>query len=344
MEYSTNHSVIHSDARNLSAVQDESVDLVVTSPPYPMIEMWDGIFSSLNGNIQEALNAKDGDKAFELMHSELQCVWEEINRVIKPNGIVCINIGDATRKIGEEFQLYPNHARIIEDFRDIGFSTLPDILWRKPTNKSSKFMGSGMIPPNAYVTLEHEYILVFRKGGTRTHYNKQDRYESAYFWEERNEWFSDVWSGLTGAEQNLTDANRDRSAAFPVEIPRRLIQMYSIQKDTVLDPFLGTGTTTLAAALTGRNSIGYDIDESLLDLLNNRLENLSSISKSYIENRIDSHKKFVEDSDREFKYTSEKYGFPVTTNYETDICFHHSELIETIDDTFKIHHSEYRNK
>ena len=151
-----------------------------------------------------------------------------------------------------------------------GFTSLPDILWRKPTNAPNKFMGSGMLPAGAYVTYEHEYILIFRKGGKRAFdrppRRRQLRRRSAYFWEERNVWFSDVWTDLTGdAPGSRRRETRARSAAFPFELPYRLIQMFSVYGDTVLDPFAGArarrsprrsrrGATASASSGTRRSS------------------------------------------------------------------------------------------
>ena len=135
-------------------------------------------------------------------------VWREVHRVLADGGIACINIGDATRTLGDRFALYPNHARILVRLVELGFVPLPVILWRKQTNAPNKFMGSGMLPPGAYVTLEHEYILIVRKGGKRGFLSEEGkglRRESAFFWEERNRWFSDVWSDLKGTVQGLSD-------------------------------------------------------------------------------------------------------------------------------------------
>ena len=155
------HKLLVSNSKKMKGVQPESVHLVVTSPPYPMIAMWDEIFSLQNKIIKSFLDKNNGPKAFEWMHRELDKVWEEIDRVLVNDGIACINIGDATRTIDGNFQLFSSHSRIISKFIDLGFINLPNIIWRKPTNSPTKFMGSGMYPPGAYVTLEHEYILVF---------------------------------------------------------------------------------------------------------------------------------------------------------------------------------------
>jgi DNA modification methylase len=183
---------------------------------------------------------------FEAQHQALDAVWAECARVLADGGFLCVNIGDATRSLNDQFCLYPNHARILTAAMRLGLTPLPDILWRKPNNSPNKFMGSGTLPAGAYVTYEHEYILILRKGGKRQ-FSKEEqarRAASAYFWEERNQWFSDLWTDLLGADQRLLDPEaRARSAAYPLELPYRLILMYSIEGDVVLDPFVGTGTT-----------------------------------------------------------------------------------------------------
>ncbi len=333
----TQHSIFFGNAKNLSRIDDNSVSLVITSPPYPMIEMWDDSFSSQNPQIKKAL---DGDKpmqAFELMHKELDEVWKECKRVLCDGGYACINIGDATRTVNKKFQLFPNHARIISAFLDLGFSDLPNIIWRKQTNAPNKFMGSGMLPPGAYVTLEHEYILVFRNGNKREFKseNKSNRRKSAYFWEERNQWFSDLWD-LKGARQYLSDNEaRERSGAFPFEVPFRLVNMFSVKGDTVLDPFVGTGTTLLAAMSSGRNSIGYEIEKSFAPIIQNTLTSDSSLEiiNNAVRNRIVSHKEFVkkridEKGADSLKYTNEWFDFPVMTRQEKTLAIQFIKSIE----------------
>ena len=129
--------------------------------------MWDEIFTQQSKRISSCLSTSRGGEAFQLMHEVLDRAWGESYRVLKNGGIACINIGDATRTLNGDFQLYSNHSRILNHCLDLGFAALPDILWRKPTNAPTKFMGSGMLPVGAYVTYEHEYILVLRKGTRR---------------------------------------------------------------------------------------------------------------------------------------------------------------------------------
>jgi modification methylase len=323
------------DARALSALEDQSVHLVVTSPPYPMIEMWDDHFNASNAAIADALVRSDANLAFELMHQELDGIWRELHRVLAPGGIACINIGDATRTIQGHFRLYANHARVIKMFQSIGFSQLPTILWRKTTNAPNKFMGSGMLPPGAYVTLEHEYILIFRKGAKREFPHddhKSIRRESAYFWEERNNWFSDVWMGLPGTMQKLNNSTaRKRSAAFPLALPYRLINMFSVKGDTVLDPFLGSGTTMLAAMCAGRNSQGYEIDHDLQPVLLEKIAVVPDTAQELIDERLAAHHLFIKErmaSKGDLKYVNRHYGFAVMTRQEQELCLDRVETIQ----------------
>jgi site-specific DNA-methyltransferase (cytosine-N4-specific) len=293
------HRIYLSDSRKMEEVDSESVHLMITSPPYPMIEIWDNQFRQLDDRInklwQEMENEKDivrkeklVNKIFDLMHENLMQVWKETYRVLVPGGIACINIGDATRSINGIFRLFPNHVKIIENCEKIGFITLPFILWKKPTTKpkykgKGAFLGSGMLPPNAYVTQDCEFILIFRKGEPRK-FKPHDplRYASKYTKEERNQWFTQIWE-LVGTKQTLSKVER-RVAAFPDEIPRRLIRMFSIIGDTVLDPFLGTGTTTKVAIELKRNSIGYEIDKQFKEIIKEKIKyNQERLEKVKIE-------------------------------------------------------------
>lgn len=322
--FTTTHRALLSDARELAGVEPSSVDLVVTSPPYPMIEMWDAIFGKMSPAAAEALAREDGAQAFELMHTELDRVWQRIQEVLKPGGFACINIGDATRTLGGNFQLYSNHARILTSLMRIGLTPLPDILWRKPTNAPNKFMGSGMLPAGAYVTYEHEYILIARKGGKREIHTPEEkalRERSAYFWEERNVWFSDVWLDLRGTGQELVSKEtRERSGAFPLELPHRLIHMYSLQGDTVLDPFAGTGTTLLAAMAAGRSSVGVELEPALLAGLGAAARTVPSLGAERVRSRLAAHAAFLRERTAAGKPPGNRnvpYGFAVVTRQES---------------------------
>lgn len=322
----TVHHRIVGDARKMTDIESTSVDLIVTSPPYPMIEMWDKLFITLNSQIRNDLVKKRPESMFEAMHRELDQVWEACFRVLKPNRFLCVNIGDATRTIKGDFRLYANHSRILSCLIRLGFHVLPAIIWRKQTNAPNKFMGSGMLPAGAYVTLEHEYILIARKGGKReftTVKAKSERQQSAIFWEERNTFFSDVWMDLKGVRQALGDGDaRKRSAAFPFELAYRLINMYSVKGDTVLDPFWGTGTTSIAAMAAARNSMGCEIDPDLDNVFSSNPRQWVSFANDTISQRLDRHNLFLEarlEGGKPMKHMNSHYNFPVVTAQEKNL-------------------------
>ncbi len=330
------HRLVFADSRDLSWLPDNSIDLVVTSPPYPMIEMWDELFTGLNPAIAGSLEAGEGLASFEAMHAELDTVWKELYRVLKRGGMLCINAGDATRNLDGSFQLYANHVRILSACMQLGFQVLPEILWRKQTNAPNKFVGSGTLPPSAYVTLEHEWILVLRKGGRRNFKGetaRRNRLESAFFWEERNIWFSDVWD-FKGTRQKLAqDCGRQRSAAFPLELAYRLLNMFSVKGDLILDPFVGAGTTTLAAMCAGRSSLGVEIDQTLAPFIQASISRVVSASNRRILERLEAHRAFIEEyrrSGREPKYRSRHYGFPVVSAQEREILLNYLSSLKRI--------------
>jgi len=312
----------------MNEIESGSVNLVVTSPPYPIIKMWDESFTAVEPTLPDLIADGRGDEAFEKMHLQLDPVWTELKRVMAEGAIACINIGDAVRSFNGSFKIYSNHVRIINKFNMLGFHLLPGIVWRKPTNSPNKFMGSGTLPAGAYVTLEHEHILIFRRGDKRAFKSaeeKMNRRKSALFWEERNSWYSDLWQ-LKGARQNNgPDTIKGRSAAFPFELPFRLINMFSVYGDTVLDPFIGTGTTMLAALAAARNSVGYEINEAHCSCLEERLKNEKMDLSQYNRGRLSEHRQYVAENSRKgkiFKYTSNQYGFPVKSGQEKDLVLY----------------------
>ena len=230
------------DSSNMSEVADNSIQLIVTSPPYPMIAKWDKLFGRVD---------------FEYQHRRLNHVWMECKRVLIEGGIICINIGDATRTIkGQGFRCFPNYAKVTMNMWNLEFVPLIPILWRKISNRPNSFLGSGFLPPNGYVTQDHEYIGIFRKGSLRTFPPKdKNRYASSFSHAERDKWFSQVW--IIPGEKNAKE-----TSCFPREVPFRLIRMFSVIGDTVLDPFCGRGTTMEVAEKLGRIGIGYDIREN----------------------------------------------------------------------------------
>lgn len=233
-----NKSSIH-----MKEVENESIHCVITSPPYPMIKKWDGCFE------------RQGGYSFWGMHINLlDIVWSECFRVLVDGGIMCINIGDATRTVNGSFVCWPNYAWVVHSCHRIGFNPLIPIFWKKISNRPNAFLGSGFLPVNAYVSQDHEYIGIFRKGKKLRKFSGEEflrRKASAFNKAERDLWFQQVWNiqGKTGAKV---------SSSWPKEIPYRLMRMFSIIGDTILDPFCGLGEENLYKA-HGRKFIGYEI-------------------------------------------------------------------------------------
>ena len=331
----TIHKFTIEDSRKIK-LEDNSIDLVVTSPPYPMISMWDDIFKSMNPKI----DLTKPNEAFDLMNKELGKVYKKAYDALKPSGVLIVNTGDATRTIDGNFALYPNGSRTIEICRKIGFDMLPQIKWWKPTNSPNKYMGSGMLPVGAYVTLENEHILIFRKSKrVFSNAEKLNRQESAFFQNERNTWFSDTWSDVQGARQVVKGLGRERNAAFPVKLVHRLISMYSVKGDVVWDPFGGTGTTSVAAIIAARNSMVNDIDGTFVDysikrILELDIKDLNKINEDRIKEAQRIALEKLKAKGNEPKYHNENYGV-VYTNQEKRIKIPVIKAIEKISETKK---------
>ena len=328
----TKQLLFNKSSVDLSFINDKSINLIVTSPPYPMIDMWNDSFSSQGIKIEN-----DFDLMYEEMHRHLNLVWKECDRVLNDNGFICINIGDAVKNCNGVFKLFPNHAKIIDFFCKNNYCMLPTIIWSKPANSPNKFMGSGMLPAGAYVTLEHEYILIFRKGSKREFKTKEDklnRQKSAYFWEERNTRFSNIWD-IKGSSQKITNEDRTRSGAYPFEIPYRLISMYSVKGDTILDPFSGTGTTLLAAAATQRNGIGIELSTQIHELALKNVQNSKDFINSHIDKRLQNHIEYISSLSEEKKkkcYNNEFLKSLVKTNQEKFLEIFSLDKIKKNDD------------
>ena len=246
---STIHRLINGDARDLSFVDDESVHLVVTSPPYWNLKRY-------NENPDQLGHVQD----YEAFLNELEKVWRQVFRILVPGGrLVCV-VGDvcvARRDFGRHL-VFPLHADICVICRRLGFDNLNPIIWHKISNASyevsngSKFLGKPY-EPNAIIKNDMEFILMQRKPGGYRKPTDAQRDASRISKEEFNRWFQQIWN-IPGA------STRHHPAPFPLELATRLVRMFSFSGDTVLDPFCGSGTTMVAAFRTGRNSIGIEID------------------------------------------------------------------------------------
>ncbi len=238
--------LLRGDARRLDGIAAASVELVVTSPPYPMLEQWDEQFRTL------------GAVGYAAQRRLLADAWLACRRVLVPGGLLAVVVGDALRSDDGGFRLWPNHAATLLDAESAGLRPLPYLLWKKPTNRPNAYLGSGFLPPNAYVTLDCEFVLLFRNGRLRQFPRHDPRRAASRFTRaERDAWFSQVWGDVRGARQA---GRHGRTGAFPPELAERLVRMFSVVGDRVLDPFAGTGTTLWAAARHGRHATGVEID------------------------------------------------------------------------------------
>jgi len=257
----TQHLVVQGDARDLSLIASESVHLVVTSPPYAMLKEYADVPGQL-GNMP----------VYEEFLDELDRVWRECLRILVPGGRVACVVGDVciSRRRGGRHHVLPLSADIQVRTRQLGFDNLTPIRWLKVANikleasKSSRFLGKPNLP-NGVIKNDLENILFMRKpGGYRKPTAEMERL-SFISTDEYVKLFSPVWTDVAG------QMRRDHPAPYPLEIPRRLIRMFSFVGDTVVDPFAGTGTTTLAAIETGRNSVGVEIDHDYVTTIEKRL-------------------------------------------------------------------------
>lgn len=279
----TEHTLLQADARKLSFLKTESIHLIVTSPPY-----W---------NLKKYRSHKDqlgSVKKYEFFLKELNKVWKQCYRVLVPGGrLVCV-VGDVCLSRKNNYgrhTVVPLHASIQEQCRKIGFDNLTPIIWYKISNAAYEASGNGAgflgkpYEPNAVIKNDIEYLLMERKPGGYRKPSEMTRVLSIISNENHKEWFRAIWSNLTGA------STRNHPAPYPQELAERLIRMFSFVGDTVLDPFMGTGTSMVAAEKWGRNSIGVEIDPHYFDLAENRVrkatESLFTHSKVNTKKRID---------------------------------------------------------
>lgn len=257
----TDHVIERRDARDLSSLADESVHLVLTSPPYWTLKQYIGASGQL------------GDVAdYDDFIRQLTKVWRECFRVLVPGGRMVVVVGDVclARKTHGRHAVVPLHASIQESSRSIGFDNLAPIVWHKIANAKFEVGGGGGFlgkpyEPNAVLKNDIEFILMQRKPGGYRKPTFASRLLSIIPEARQREWFQQIWT-IPGATR------RDHPAPYPVELAERLIRMFSFAGDTVLDPFVGSGTTVIAAARWGRHSIGIDIEEEYLRIAKRRIE------------------------------------------------------------------------
>ena len=270
----TTHRLIQGDARNVSFIKNESVHLVLTSPPYWTLKRY-------NENPNQLGHVAD----YEEFVNELAKVWKEMYRILVPGGrLVCV-VGDvclSRRNFGRHV-VFPLHSDIAVTCRKVGFDNLNPIIWHKiananyEVNNGSKFLGKPY-EPNAIIKNDMEFILMQRKPGGYRQPTERQRKLSMISKEEYNKWFQQFWS-ITGA------STREHPAPYPLELAYRLVRMFSFVGDTVVDPFCGTGTTMVAAMKTGRNSVGIEIDPEYCKMTEDRLrkENDDMFSSANLE-------------------------------------------------------------
>jgi len=254
----TTHKIIIGDSRWMKEVQDESVHLIITSPPYWQLKDYgDGKQIGFNDSYEDYIN-------------NLNLVWSECHRVLHKGCRLCINIGDqfARSVYYGRYKVIPIRTEIIKFCESTGFDYMGAIIWQKVTTCNTTggatVMGSFPYPRNGILKLDYEFILIFKKYGNPPRVSNDIKEQSKLTQEEWNQYFTGHW--------NFPGEKQDKHLAmFPEELPRRLIKMFSFVGDTVLDPFLGSGTTSLAAKNLNRNSIGYEINEEFLPIIKDKL-------------------------------------------------------------------------
>lgn len=250
--------IICGDARAMPELPDDRVELIVTSPPYWQIKDY-----GVPGQIGF------GQSLHEYLH-DLTRVWQECARVLKPGRRLCINIGDqfARSVIYGRYKIIPLHSEVIAQCESLGLDYMGAIIWQKKTTMNTTggavIMGSFPHPPNGIVELDYEYILLFKKPGKSPSVTAEQKAASVLTTEEWKEYFAGHWT-FGGARQILHEAQ------FPDELPRRLIRMFSFPDETVLDPFMGSGTTAKVALDLGRHAAGYELNSEFLPVIRGKL-------------------------------------------------------------------------
>lgn len=260
----TTHRIIEGDARDLSLLDDESVHLAITSPPYWQLKDY-GIDSQIGF-----------DDSYEDYINNLNLVWDECYRILHPGCRLCINIGDqfARAVYYGRYKVIPIRTEIIKFCETRGFDYMGAIIWQKVTTTNTTggatIMGSFPYPRNGILKLDYEFILIFKKLGNAPKPTKEQKESAKLTTEEWNKYFTGHWN-FSGERQD------NHIARFPVELPHRLIRMFSFPGETVFDPFLGSGSTSVAALRLNRNSVGYEINPDFAEVARSRIEDERSL-------------------------------------------------------------------
>jgi len=261
--------VIIGDSRRMIEVGDNTIDLVLTSPPYWHIKDY-GVENQIGYSQSLHQYLKD------IFH-----VWKECWRVLKPGTRLCINIGDQFLRsaIYGRYKIAPLHSEFISQCEQLGFDYMGSIIWQKKTTMNTTggatIMGSFPYPDNGLIEIDYEYILIFKKPGKKK-VSKDVKEKSKLSKGEWKEYFSGHW--YFAGERQIS-----HEAMFPEELPKRLIKMFTFVGDTVLDPFVGSGTTIKVASNLDRNSVGYEINKNFLKIIKDKTAAYNEYSNSDIE-------------------------------------------------------------
>ena len=260
----TQHVIINGDSRKMNDLQDKGIHLIITSPPYWQLKDY-GVENQIGFN-----------DTYEQYVNNLNLVWKECHRVLHDGCRLCVNIGDqfARSVYYGRYKVIPIHSEIIRFCENIGFDFMGQIIWQKATTMNTTgggaVMGSFPYPRNGIVKLDFEYILIFKKHGNAPKPTAEQKAQSAMTNEEWNTYFSGHWL-FNGVKQDK------HLAMFPEELPKRLIKMFSFPQETILDPFMGSGTTASVARMLGRNSVGYEINPDYIPIIKERIGSNSLI-------------------------------------------------------------------
>ena len=286
----TKHKIVLGDSRALKEIKDKSVQLIITSPPYWQLKDY-GTDNQIGFN-----------DSYEEYINNLNLVWKECYRVLSDGCRLCINIGDqfARSVYYGRYKVIPIRTEIIRFCETLGMDYMGAIIWQKATTMNTTgggaIMGSFPYPRNGILKMDYEFILIFKKLGNAPKPTKEQKEKSILTKEEWGEYFSSHWT-FNGVKQF------EHIAMFPEELPKRLIKMFSFYGETVFDPFAGSGTTSLAAMHLGRNSIGYEINESFIPVIREKLCSEQNV------NSYGAIVSFSEDNSSEYTYDTLPYLF-----------------------------------